>query len=81
MGKGTTVNLSLAAPGTIPLGIVRIPGQEKMKLQIPGIEKAGSIVELPDYWMDRFEVTNKQFKEFVDAGGYRKYEYWKQPFV
>jgi hypothetical protein len=31
--------------------------------------------------MDRFEVTSRQFKEFVDAGGYRKAEYWKQPFV
>jgi hypothetical protein len=26
-------------------------------------------------------VTNRQFKQFVDAGGYRKAEYWKQPFV
>ncbi len=32
---------------------------------------------LPAFWMDRFEVTNRQFKEFVDAGGYRKPEYWK----
>src|SRR5499427_8467676 len=31
--------------------------------------------------MDRYEVTNRQFKEFVDAGGYRKQEYWKEPFV
>jgi len=81
LGKGTTLNLSLAAPGTIPEGMVRIPGIEKMELEIPGIEKAVSIVDLPDYWMDRFEVTNKKFKEFVDAGGYRKPEYWKQPFV
>ncbi len=81
LGKGTTVNLSLPAPGTVPEGMVRIPAQEKMELEIPGIEKAVSIVDLPDYWMDRFEVTNKRFKEFVDAGGYRKPEYWKQPFV
>jgi eukaryotic-like serine/threonine-protein kinase len=81
LGNGTTVKLSLAVPGTIPDGMVRIPGQKKMELQIPGIEKAVSIVDLPDYWMDRFEVTNKKFKEFVDAGGYRKPEYWKQPFV
>ena len=26
-------------------------------------------------------MTNRQFKEFVDAGGYRREEYWKQPFV
>jgi formylglycine-generating enzyme required for sulfatase activity/cephalosporin-C deacetylase-like acetyl esterase/predicted Ser/Thr protein kinase len=81
LGRGTRVNLSLAAPGTIPEGMVRIPGQKKMELEIPGIEKAVSIVDLPDYWMDRFEVTNKQFKRFVDAGGYRKAEYWKQPFA
>ena len=38
-------------------------------------------VILPAFWIDRFEVTNRQFKEFLDAGGYRKPEYWKQPFV
>jgi eukaryotic-like serine/threonine-protein kinase len=80
LGKGTTLNLSLATPGTIPEGMVRVPGGT-MELEIPGIEKAVSIVDLPDYWMDRFEVTNKKFKEFVDAGGYRKADYWKQPFV
>jgi eukaryotic-like serine/threonine-protein kinase len=26
-------------------------------------------------------VTNRQYQEFVDRGGYRKREYWKQPFV
>jgi len=31
--------------------------------------------------MDRYEVTNKEFKQFIDAGGYRKPEYWKEPFV
>src|SRR5262249_10198875 len=28
--------------------------------------------------VDRFEVTNAKFKEFVDAGGYRDLKYWKQ---
>ena len=31
--------------------------------------------------MDRFEISNKQFKAFVDAGGYKSREYWKEPFV
>jgi len=26
-------------------------------------------------------VTNRRFKEFVDAGGYQDSRYWKQPFV
>jgi len=31
--------------------------------------------------VDKFEVTNRQFKEFADAGGYQKRDYWKEPFV
>ena len=28
------------------------------------------------FYMDRYEVSNKEFKEFVDANGYYKEEYW-----
>ena len=31
--------------------------------------------------MDAREVTNKQFKAFVDAGGYRTRRFWQVPFV
>ena len=78
--EGTTLNVRLAARGSIPEGMVQVPGG-KIDLNIPGMERSVSTVEFPDYWMDRFEVTNKQFKQFVDAGGYSKLEYWKQPFV
>ena len=76
---GTTVNLSLTVSGTVPDGMVRVPGGE-VDVKLPG-RTAVSVVNLPDYWMDRYEVTNREFKQFVDAGGYRKPEYWKQPFV
>ncbi len=33
-----------------------------------------------DYFIDRYEVTNREFKQFVDRGGYRSREYWKEPF-
>jgi eukaryotic-like serine/threonine-protein kinase len=36
---------------------------------------------LDDYWLDRFEVTNQQFAAFVDSGGYRRPELWKNAFV
>ena len=36
---------------------------------------------LPAFFMDRFEVTNRQYQEFVDRGGYARREYWKQPFI
>ncbi len=35
---------------------------------------------IPGFWIDRFEVTNREFKEFVDHGGYRKRDFWKEPF-
>src|ERR1019366_6103387 len=28
-----------------------------------------------------YEVTNRQFKKFVDAGGYKTTAFWRQPFV
>ena len=38
-------------------------------------------IGFPDFWIDRSEVTNKSYKAFVDAGGYRKREYWKHDFI
>ena len=37
--------------------------------------------DLPDYYIDRFEVTNRDYQKFVDAGGYRKRDYWKHKFI
>jgi formylglycine-generating enzyme required for sulfatase activity len=45
------------------------------------MERSPSEVQIANYWLDRYEVTNKDFKQFVDAGGYRKAELWKQPFL
>ena len=41
----------------------------------------GRRVDIPAYFMDRFEVSNREFKLFVDTGGYSTPRYWKQPFV
>ena len=38
-------------------------------------------VPVKDFWIDKLEVTNRDFKLFVDKGGYRSREYWKEPFV
>jgi dienelactone hydrolase len=33
------------------------------------------------FFIDRYEVTNKQFKEFVENGGYSNPDYWKNEFI
>jgi len=52
--------------GTLPPGMVRVKGEET---------PSG---KLPDFFIDRCEVTNRQFKEFVAAGGYREKKFWTQ---
>lgn len=36
---------------------------------------------LPSFYMDRFEVTNREYQEFIDNGGYETKKYWKERFV
>ena len=59
--------------GSTPEGMVRVA---RSAVGLPGL-----LPDLRDFWIDKFEVTNRQFKTFVDAGGYRREELWKQPFV
>ncbi len=40
---------------------------------------SGQLQQLPAFHIDRFEVTNRQFKAFVDARGYERPELWKEP--
>jgi eukaryotic-like serine/threonine-protein kinase len=38
-------------------------------------------VKLDDYFIDKYEVSNAEFKEFITAGGYWKKEFWKVPIT
>lgn len=77
VGSGATPAFmaSLNAPDA---EMIRIPG---------GVIRAflvGTVgtppLPLGDYRMDRFEVTNRQFKAFVDAGAYRDRSHWEHVF-
>ena len=52
-----------------------------MELVPAGPTRGAGAVKVPEFWMDRFEVTNRRYQDFVDAGGYRKPELWQEPFV
>lgn len=36
---------------------------------------------LPAFYVDRLEVTNRDYQAFVDAGGYGSQTYWQEPVV
>ncbi len=71
---GTSVRFDLDAEGTIPPEMVRVPGGTA---SVPGLDD----MDLSPFLIDRYEVTNRQFKEFIDRGGYQKRDYWKVDFV
>ncbi|MEO7987633.1 MAG: protein kinase [Gemmatimonadales bacterium] len=71
--------ITLDREGALPPGMVRIVGGE-LDVFYPGFEHVKPI-RLGDYLMDRLEVTNHEFKQFVDSGGYRRRDLWEQPFV
>jgi dienelactone hydrolase len=70
---GRQATVTLQPSGTVPAGMVWVPATPATEI-LP-------TVSLPGFWIDRYEVTNRQFLEFVNAGGYRKKEYWKEPFT
>ena len=39
-------------------------------------EKPQHTLTLPDYWIGKTEVTNAQFRQFVDSDGYTNRDYW-----
>jgi len=73
--------ITLPAVGTRPQGMVGVSvPQLGLVLTLTGFDYNKGVPS-PDYFIDRHEVTNAEFKAFVDAGGYVKREYWTEPFV
>jgi hypothetical protein len=72
--------IALRAKGTSPPGMIWIPPQYAGAVTVINTEPIRDL-GLKGYWLDQYEVTNKQFKEFVDSGAYDKKEYWQTPFI
>jgi dienelactone hydrolase/predicted Ser/Thr protein kinase len=73
------MNFSLDSAGRAPEGMVPV-GDSQWFDYIDFLGWLGPY-KLPAYYMDRFEVTNRQYQDFADKGGYQKREYWNQKFV
>ncbi len=70
--------LRLDATGSLPENMIRIPAVTAA-MNIVGLEQEGG-KQVGEFLIDRYEVTNKQFKAFVDAGGYNNNSFWKYQF-
>jgi len=59
-------------------GMLRIPGGDVQPTAFMSGDPTP--VQLPEFWLGRHEVTNREFQAFVDAGGYRDPALWRKPF-
>ncbi|MFQ5528509.1 MAG: protein kinase [Thermoanaerobaculia bacterium] len=69
-------HLRLDPVGTVPPGMVAVDGGGPYLAPLRGLPVEPVTIE--PYFIDRTEVTNAAYKEFVDAGGYGNPEYWQE---
>ncbi|MGK2858467.1 MAG: bifunctional serine/threonine-protein kinase/formylglycine-generating enzyme family protein [Thermoanaerobaculia bacterium] len=74
-----TWSYRLEAPGEVPAEMSSVPAGG-FDLFLPGLEHLKA-EPMAAFEIDRNEVTNREFKRFVDAGGYTETKYWTQPIV
>jgi eukaryotic-like serine/threonine-protein kinase len=83
------IRVELQKDGKAPSGMVPVEFDQGPVENSPwglwGIAGIAGFQTLPairvgTFWIDKFEVTNREFKRFVDQGGYKNQAYWKQEF-
>jgi formylglycine-generating enzyme required for sulfatase activity/tRNA A-37 threonylcarbamoyl transferase component Bud32 len=73
------LQVTLLPASEAPPGMVFVKGSE---YRLAGWSRPSDrVVKLDDFFIDRYEVSNREFEQFVRAGGYRHREFWKHPFV
>lgn len=71
---------TLAPAKDVPAGMVRVDGGGRYRI-VAWSRPTNEQAALDDFFIDQFEVTNREFKQFIDGGGYERRELWKHPFV
>jgi eukaryotic-like serine/threonine-protein kinase len=81
-----TAVIHLDEERSIPAGMVRVDlttiDGKPPEVSLYGLIGFDAAPALPlgNFWIDKYEVTNAEFKRFVDGGGYQKQQYWKHEF-
>jgi dienelactone hydrolase len=76
---GDTWSYRLHAPGELPDDMAFVPAGA-FALYLPGLDDLKA-EPTTAFLMDRHEVSQREYKRFVDAGAYKDPKYWRQPFL
>ncbi len=74
-----SMHYDLDETGSIPDGSVRVAAVN-LTLELTGFNYQERF-PAPSFLIDRYEVTNQEYQEFVEAGGYSDPTYWTHEFV
>jgi len=77
LGPGPERFVKLDSTGILPENMIRVPSQN-IQMILLGFESQPEKM-VGEFLIDRYEVTNKEYKEFIDAGGYDDLRYWTFP--
>ena len=73
------IDRKLVAVSEAPEGMVFVPGGEyRLAAWSRPTDRR---VRLGDFFIDRYEVSNADYKAFINAGGYVKRDYWPTSFA
>ena len=76
------VTIKLFKAGSIPEGMVYVHFTEwgfNFTGWVFGLKNMERPV-LSDFFIDKYEVTNKDYKEFIDQGGYKLKDFWEENY-
>ena len=74
-----TIEQKLLAADRVPNGMTLVTGGD-YRLRA-WARPTDAKVYLDDFLIDQYEVSNQDYKEFINAGGYLKKQYWTHPFI
>lgn len=76
---GGSLSFTLAKVGWYPADMVRVgPGPLDQEMLFHGER---TLPSAPEFLIDKYEVTNRQFRDFVVRGGYQSPELWEHEFI
>ena len=76
---GSVFHYPMFPPGRWPDDMEWVPAG-KFELFMPGLDHLEA-EPMAGFLMDRDPVTNRDYKRFLDAGGYRNPELWREPVI
>ena len=77
-GSIVEIRIQLDEKDSLSPGMTRMPGGA-FTPRLVGLDHLEA-QQINDYLIDKYEVTNYEFKKFIDSGGYENKEYWQHTF-